>query len=100
MNIICEMFVTDFFKLSSGHIALTGNIIPNIEKFVPKSRADVYFGEQKVRTINLIGEDRFSGVDEAKRQGRRSVRTDDDIFSELKSKGNKEIKLIIYEIGE
>jgi hypothetical protein len=96
MNIICEMLVSGFFKLSSGHTAITGNIIPNIEKFIPKCKADIYIGGQKIQTIDLIGEDRFSGVDEEVRQGKRSVRTADNI-SELNSKNDKEVKLIIYE---
>jgi hypothetical protein len=96
MIIKCEMFVSEFFKLSVGHIALVGTIIPDIDKFIPNTRADLYIGDQKVKTINIIGEDRFSGGDAERRQGRRSVRTDDDITDELKTKGNKEIKLVIY----
>lgn len=92
----CEMLVSEFFKLSVEHIALVGTIIPDIDKFIPNTRADLYIGGQKVKTINIIGEDRFSGGDAERRQGRRSVRTDDDITDELKTKGNKEIKLVIY----
>mgnify|MGYP003402677608 FL=1 len=92
----CEMFVSEFFKLSVGHIALVGTIIPDVDKFIPNSKADLYIGDQKVKTINIIGEDRFSGGDAEKRQGRRSVRTDNDIINELTVKGNKEIKLVIY----
>lgn len=96
MMVLCEMFVSEFFKLSVGHIALVGTIIPDIDKFIPNSKADLYIGGQKIKTINIIGEDRFSGGDAEKRKGRRSVRTDDGIINELKANGNKEIKLVIY----
>lgn len=96
MNDTCEMFVSDFFELSVGHIALVGKIVPDVIKLIPKSNADLYIGGKKIKTINIIGEDRFSGGDKEKREGKRSIRTDDDIIDELKSRGDKEIKLVIY----
>jgi hypothetical protein len=95
MNIICEMRVDDFFNLSTGHIALVGKIIPNIEKFITKSKADLYVGNAKIKTIHIIGEDKFSGVNESIKQEKRAVRTDDDIIADLRTK-IREIKLIIY----
>ena len=95
MIVICEMFISDFFKLSSGHVALVGRMLPDIENFIPNnSKADLYVSGEKVRSINIVGEDRFSGVDESKRQGKRSVRTDCDISENLKAMDN--VKLIIY----
>jgi hypothetical protein len=90
--ITSEMFVSKFFKLYSGHIALVGKIVPDIDKFISDSKADLYIGEEKVKTINIMGEDRFSGGDVEKIHRRRSVRTDDDIINELKAKGDKEVK--------
>ena len=96
MNIICEMFISDFFKLSSGHIALVGRMVPDVESFIFKCKADLYIGNKKIKTINLIGEDRFSGVDKEKNRGIRAVRTEDDIITYLNEKGNGEIKLVIF----
>jgi hypothetical protein len=96
MIIICEMLVNEFFKLSSRRIALMGKIVPDFDKFIPTSKADLYIGEQKIKTINLLGEDRFSGGNDEKRKGLRSVRTGDDITNELNTKGDKPIKLVIY----
>lgn len=42
----CEMFVSEFFKLSVGHIALVGRIIPDIDKYIPNSKADLYRGSK------------------------------------------------------
>ncbi len=42
MNKICEMNVNDFFKLSSGHIAFVREVIPNRDKFIADSKADLY----------------------------------------------------------
>jgi hypothetical protein len=96
MKTTCKMYISDFFKLSTGHVALVGKLVPDIEKFIPKSKADLYVSGQKIKTINIIGEDRFSGVDEKIRQGNRAIRTDDDIISDMNTKPNQEIKLIIY----
>lgn len=90
------MLVVEFFKLSTGQIALVGNVAPDLDMFIPACKADLYIDKQKIRTIQLIGEDRFLGVNEEKRQGKRSVRTEDDIIYELQTKGNKEARLIIF----
>lgn len=96
MKMLCEMLISDFFKLSSGHTAIVGKLIPNFPLFIPNNcKADLYIAGKKVKTINIIGEDRFSGVNETKRQGRRSVRTDSEISQELANL--KEAKLIIFE---
>ncbi len=91
-----EMLVNDFFKLSSGQIALVGKMSPSLDKFIPATKADLYIGEQKIETINILGEDRFSGGDEEKRKGLKSVRTGDDIITALNAKGDKSINLVIY----
>ena len=96
MIITCEMLVKEFFKLSAGHIALVGKIVPDLGMFIPTTKADLYLGEQKIKTINILGEDRFSGGSEEKRKGLRSLRTADDITKELNAKGDKPIKLVIY----
>jgi hypothetical protein len=90
------MLVKEFFKLSAGHIAFVGKIVPDFDKLISTTKADLYIGEQKIKTINILGEDRFSGGDEEKRKGLRSVRTGDDITNELNAKGDKPIKLVIY----
>lgn len=89
-----EMYVLEYFKLSVGQIAFVGEIIPNINKFIPNCKADLYVGQSKVRTINIIGEDRFSGGDHDSRLAKRSLRTDADIANELKDMGKENIKLI------
>lgn len=96
MNIISEMYVNDFFKLSTGHIVLVGKIVPDIEKFIGESKADLCINGKKIQTIHILGEDRFSGVNEEVRQGKRAIRTDDDISAILNAKIHEEIKLIIY----
>ena len=95
MSVLCEMYIKDFFRLSSGHVAIVGNVVPDIENFIPSnSKADLYVDDEKVKTINIVGEDRFSGVDELRRQGKRSVRTDSAIPGALSSASNA--KLVIY----
>lgn len=96
MNILCEMHVLEFFKLSSEHIALVGKIKPDINEFISGSKADLYIDDNHIKTITLIGEDRFSGGDREKRAGKRAVRTEDDIY-ELLSNSLNNIKLIIYD---
>lgn len=96
MRVLCEMFVKHFFRLSSGHIAIVGSLVPNINSFIPpNSRADLYLSGKKIKTINIIGEDRFSGVDESIRQQKRSIRTDSEIPKEFNLQSNA--KLVIYE---
>ncbi len=96
MKVLCEMFINDFFKLSSGHIAIIGDLTPDVESFIPNnSKADLYVAGKKVKAINIIGEDIFSGVDKAKQRAQRSVRTDTDIPRDLKAMRNA--KLIIFE---
>jgi len=41
MNKTCEMVITDFFKLSTGHIALVGAIEPNLNQFIPAGNANL-----------------------------------------------------------
>jgi hypothetical protein len=95
MKILCEMLISDLFRLSSGHVAIVGKLFPDIENFIPNnSKADLYVAGEKIKTINILGEDRFSNVDETKRQGRRSVRTDTEIPKELDA--SSEAKLIIF----
>ncbi len=96
MNILCEMEVFEFFKLSSGDIALAGEMKPNSNKFIFESKADLYIDGNLIKKIILIGEDIFSGGDREKRANRRAVRTKDDIH-ELLSNSLNNIKLIIYD---
>ena len=91
----CEMKVLEFFHLSGGQIAFVGEIVPDINQFITQATADLYIENEKIKTIKIIGEDRFSGGDEEKRKGKRAIRTDDDIMSVLKLSSGKEIKLII-----
>ena len=93
---LCEMKVLEFFNLSAGHIAFVGKIVPDIKKLITQTKADLYIEGIKLKTINIIGEDRFSGGNEDKRNGMRSIRTDDDIIDVLKSYHGKAIKLIFY----
>ena len=51
MIITCEMLVNDFFKLSVGHIAFVGKIVPDMDKFIPTSKADLYIGEKKLKLL-------------------------------------------------
>ncbi len=95
MKILCEMFISGLFKLSSGHMAIVGKISPDIESFIPdNSKAELYVSGERIKTINIMGEDRFSGVDQVKRQGQRSVRTDTEIPEKLDA---SKAKLIIFE---
>lgn len=96
MEVICEMYISEFFKLSSGDVALVGRMSPNIDYFVPNnSKADLYIAGQKAHTLNILGEDRFSGVNEAQRQGKRALKVNDcdDLCKIL---AQKDIKLVIY----
>lgn len=96
MNIICEMFISDFFKLSTGHIALVGKMLPNIEEPISKSKADLYIADSKVKTIDIIGEDRFIRADKEKLQDKRAIRTNENIIDILKVSANKKMRLVIY----
>jgi len=96
MNKICEMLVSNYFKLSTGHIALVGTMKPDLDELLSRCKAYLYIGNKKVRSINIVGEDKFNRVKEEVRQNRRSVRTADDICEELKLAGNGQIKLVFY----
>ena len=75
MKMICEMFISGMFRLSSGHTAIVGRVEPNIEFLIPcNSKADLHVSGKKIKSINIIGEDKFLGVDEFKLQDRRSIR--------------------------
>ncbi len=90
----CEMIVNNFFQLSSGHIVLTGIIIPDIQTFILKCKADLYINGEKAKELSIIGEDRFSGCRNGQKE--RAIRTDSDIINVLKKNLIKdEIKLII-----
>ncbi len=96
MKIMCEMFISELFFLSSGHIAIVGKVTPNVKYYIPDdSIADLYVSGKKIKTIQIIGEDRFSGVDEEKPQGRRSLRTNSDIPKNLS--GLPDVKLVIFD---
>ncbi len=90
------MIVKNFFKLSAGHIALVGSIVPESHEYIFPSKADLYIDAQKIRTINIIGEDRFAGGNQEVIKGLRSIRTNDDILSQLISNSDKPIKLVIF----
>ena len=96
MNLICEMQLTDYFKLSTGHVALVGRLDEGYNEPLNKCQAYLYIGDKKVRSIHIVGEDQFSRVDESMRQGRRSVRTTDDVYQDLKSAKGEKIKLVFY----
>lgn len=100
MNKICEMLVTNYFKLSTGHIALAGTMNPDLDELLSRCKAYLYIGNKKVRSINIVGEDKFNRVNEEVRQNRRSVRTTDDIYEELSSAGNKQVHLVFYSDAE
>lgn len=89
-----EMLVNEYFKLSIGHIAFTGKIVPDIDLFIPKCEADLYIGKEKIKRINILGEDRFVRSHRDKRTNKKSARTDEDIYTELKESNHKKIKLI------
>lgn len=96
MKVKCEMLVSEIFRLSSGHVAIVGNLNPNIEGLIPNNcGADLYVSGKKVQRINIVGEDRFSGGDETMRKGRRSVRTDSKISKDLSIADG--MKLVIFE---
>ncbi len=90
----CELLVSDFFKLSVGHIALVGKIIPGSTRRISSTKADLYVNGEKIRTIKILGEDLFLGAN--KRRDIRSIRTDDAIENELINVNQKKVKLIIY----
>src|SRR3990167_1796575 len=96
MNVICEMQVTNYFKLSTGQIALVGNINPNVDQLLTECQVHLYIRNKKIRSINIIGEERFSQVNEQIRKGRRAVRTNDDIYHDLILADGAEIKLVFY----
>lgn len=97
MNILCEMRVIEFFKFSSGSIALVGTLEPNINKFISNCKADLYVDGHHIKTITLVGEDFFSGGDREKHVGKRAVRTADDIYEQLSNSLDNNIKLTIYD---
>lgn len=96
MKVLCEMLISEFFWLSSGQVAIVGKIQPLIKSFIPAdSKADLYEDNKKIQTIHIIGEDRFFGVNEIKRQGKRAVRTDSELSKDLKGLAN--LKLIFWD---
>lgn len=97
MDVVCELFVSSYFQLSSGYTVLVGKMKPNVAHFIANFKADLYIDDKKIMTISLVGEDRFSGVDESKRKDVRAVRTEDKIESVLRNSESKEIKLVIWE---
>lgn len=95
MSHICKMQVQEFFKLSTGQIALVGEVTPNIEKFISKCDADLYIDGQKITSVHIVGEDIFSGVNKDIQKNKRSVRTNDNIIDQLRAKKGHDIELII-----
>lgn len=98
MKHLGEMIVKNYFKLSIGHIALVGEIAQYENTFLRKCKAYLYVGDKKISSINIIGEDMFSGVNKDIWQKNRAVRTDDPIYETLKAIKNDQIKLIFYNI--
>ena len=96
MKKIAEMELTEYFKLSTGDIALVGLMDPDLDEVLTKCKAYLYIDDKKIRSINIIGEDQFKRVNGKIRKNRRSVRTLDDVYDDLKSSGDKQIKLIFY----
>lgn len=96
MNKICEMIVTDYFKLSSGHIAFIGIFDPDLDFSLNECKAQLYINNKKIKVIDVLGEDVFSGVKKEVQQKRRAIRTSDNIYDELKLANDKSLKLIFY----
>jgi len=93
---ICEMHICNLFKLSSGDVAIVGNLSPNIDYYIPdNSKADLYVCGKKVCTIDIIGEDHFSGVNESIRKDKRSVRTNCKDVCDVIQKNN-DARLVFY----
>lgn len=96
MKIICEMTLSKFFKLSTGQTALVGKLIPDVGYPIPKTKADLYVGNKKIKTITIVGEDRFLNANKEKQKDRRAIRTNSDIAEDLNDLINQPIKLVIY----
>ncbi len=93
MTQFIEMTVIEYFKLSTGEIAFVGNVVPSNSIIMPKSKAEIFVNGKKVKTISIIGEDRFIGIDDSIKKNKRSIRVRDEIgyIDE-----NSTIKLRIY----
>lgn len=96
MNILCEMNVSDYFKLSTGHTALVGIVEPDLDEVLGKCKAYLYIGDKKLHTIDIIGEDEFNRVNEGVRKSRRAVRTLDNVAEDLDKANGQQIKLVFY----
>ena len=96
MRKICEMLVTNYFRLSTGHIAMAGTMKPNLDELLSQCKAYLYIGDRKIRTISIVGEDKFNRVNEEVRQNRRAVRTIDDIYGDLQTSSKEQIRLVFY----
>lgn len=96
MNKIAEMLVTDYFKLSTGCIALVGRLKPDLDTLLSRCKAYLYIGNDKICSINIVGEDKFKRVNKEIGKNRRVVRTTNDISEELKLAGDKKISLFFY----
>ena len=55
MNRFAEMILTDYFKLSTGHFALVGRMTPDVKELINKCKADLFIGNKKNRSINIVG---------------------------------------------
>ncbi len=89
-----EMLVNEYFKISSGHIAFVGEITPRFESFIGDCNAHLYIEDEFQKLIHIIGEDRFVRTGEKNDTTKRAVRTDENIYEELKLAGDKKIKLV------
>ena len=94
MKILCEMNIQEIFHFSTGHTAFVGLLVPNIDTYITSThKADLLVNDKKIKSINIIGEDIFSGGNKRKQGQKRSIRTDTDI-SKIQREDN--MKLIIY----
>ncbi len=96
MKIVCEMQISEYFKLSSNHIALVGKIAPDGPHDLVNCKADLYVNDQKIKTISIIGEDRLIRVDKEKNQTRRSILTVDNVVEDIKLLPNIKVTLVLY----
>ena len=96
MNKICEMLVSDYFKLSIGHTVIVGTIKPDLDNILGKCKADLYIGDKKQATIDILGEDQLNRVNEDIRRNRKVVRTMDDVSDDLKSVGSEKVILVFF----
>lgn len=91
------IIVTDFFKISTGHICIVGYVEPENHNFITSDyEAKILIDGAEERSLKILGQDIFARISNTVKNNKISIRTTDDLDDIIPYLGKKKIIVTGY----